>query len=346
MKQRNHAFDLLCGLCIVRMMSLHAMTFCGHQLEDWWLEVMQWSYFFMSFFFFKAGYFNKSVSGDTREYLKDRCKRLLVPYITTGLIGAAIYFAFLPLMLDRYHNPIEPLTWEHIWITSSFYGNQPTWFLFSFFSAYVIVHFLEKVPHLVWITLTFPAISYGLFHLGNPLYMSLNNVFMGVFFFELGRVWRILMERMGRKRTAILSAILCVAFVVSNIIFHDASYTMSFNTFKGNPVITVLNIICILCGLSGLLISLQLPRVPVISYIGEHSMVYFVGHYPILYIVKFTRLAFGRSIYTSKYDEIILLLPALFIICSWMVPFIERIPWLSGRWPKKKVTDTSVPVTQ
>ena len=62
LKKRNHAFDILCGICIIRMVTLHIMAFCGQDKQDWWLEVMQWSFFFMSFFFFKAGYFNKGTS--------------------------------------------------------------------------------------------------------------------------------------------------------------------------------------------------------------------------------------------------------------------------------------------
>ena len=61
MKERNHTFDFLCGICIIRMICLHTITFCGHKDDAWWLEVMGWSFFFMCFFFFKAGYFNKTV---------------------------------------------------------------------------------------------------------------------------------------------------------------------------------------------------------------------------------------------------------------------------------------------
>ena len=334
MKQRNHAFDLLCGLCIIRMVCLHIMTFCGHAHDGWWEEVMQWTYFFMSFFFFKAGYFNKSVAGNSLEYICEKSKRLLIPYMATGLIGCAIYFAFLPKMLDRYHHPIEPLQWSHIWETSSFYGNQPTWFLFSFFMAYVLVHFIEKVRGLHWVILFFPFVSYQMFLWDNPLWMSLDNVFMGVFFFELGRLWHTWMDRWGSRRTLAVSLVLCLLFVVGNCIFHDASYAMSSNKFTGNPLVTVANITCILCGLAGLLISLRLPRIPVLGYIGQHSMVYFVGHYPILYFIKFTRLSFGRSIY-GRYDEALLLVPIILIVCTWLVPYIEGIPWLSGRFPKK-----------
>ena len=139
MKERNHTFDFLCGICIIRMICLHTITFCGHKDDEWWLEVMGWSFFFMCFFFFKAGYFNKTVSGDTKAYITDKTKRLLIPYVVWGTIGFIIYAIYIPFEIDRYHHPIEPMEWSHLWKTSSFWGNEPVWFLFSFWAAYLRV---------------------------------------------------------------------------------------------------------------------------------------------------------------------------------------------------------------
>ena len=101
MKQRNHAFDILCGICIIRMVTLHIMSFCGEDKQDWWLMVMQWSFFFMSFFFFKAGYFNKGTNaGSDLGYLRDRSRRLLIPYLASGIIGAVVSFLLLILQGD------------------------------------------------------------------------------------------------------------------------------------------------------------------------------------------------------------------------------------------------------
>ena len=349
MKPRNHAFDLLCGICIIRMVSLHIMAFCGHADDEWWKEIMQWTYYFMSFFFFKAGYFNKSVLGDSRQYCRDKARRLLIPYISAGLLGNVIYFSFLPFLLNRFHKPIEPLTWDHVWMNGAFYGNNPTWFLISFFVAYIAMHFLEKLRHRLvrslpervqlassMIYFVFPFISYGLFTLSNPVVLGLSNVFMGIFFFELGRFWSRQLARWKPATTVRISFALTLFFIASNIVFHDCAYVMASNRFDGNPVVTVVNIAAILCGLSGLLIGTHMPRVPVVSFIGEHSMVFFISHYPILYYVKFMHLCFGRSIF-GRYDEALILFPAIFLICAWLVPYIEKTPWLSGRWEKKKI---------
>ena len=107
-KQRNHAFDLLCGICILRMIVLHVAGFCGMRGFLWCEKMMAWTFFFMSFFFFKAGYFNKTVSGNSKEYCIDRTKRLLVPYISWTLIGDAIFFGMMLFNLDMFMPYLVP----------------------------------------------------------------------------------------------------------------------------------------------------------------------------------------------------------------------------------------------
>ena len=110
---------------------------------------------------------------------------------------------------------------------------------------------------------------------------------------------------------------------------------MSQNLFTGNAMMAVVNATLILCGLAGVLLTLQVPRIPLLCFIGEHSMVFFISHYPMLYFYKFTHLSFGRSIY-GRVDDVLILLPVIFCLCAWLVPYIERVPWLSGRWPEKQ----------
>ncbi len=335
MKQRNHAFDILCGICIIRMVTLHIMAFCGQDKQDWWLEVMRWSFFFMSFFFFKAGYFNKGTSSGTDlDYLKDRSKRLLVPYLMSGIIGAIVYFSFYFPLVDRYKKFVEPLEWNHIWMKSGFYGNSPIWFLFSFFTVYMMVRYIDKVKYLCWLTIAFPALSYWAYKTGNNVPMSLGNVFIACYFFYLGRLWRWVMQRFSREQVMAASWLMVAAFVVLGIVA-PGTYNMSQNLFTGNALMAVVNATLVLCGLAGVLLTLQVPRIPLLFFIGEHSMVFFISHYPMLYFYKFMHLSYGRSIY-GKVDDVLILIPVIFCICAWLVPYIERVPWLSGRWPEKQ----------
>ena len=341
MKQRNHAFDILCGICIIRMVTLHIMAFCGQDKQEWWLEVMRWSFFFMSFFFFKAGYFNKGTSkGTDLDYLKDRSKRLLVPYLMSGIIGAAVYYSFYFPLVDRYKKFVEPLEWSHIWMKSGFYGNSPIWFLFSFFTVYMMVRYIDKVKYLCWLTIAFPALSYWAYKTGNNVPMSLGNVFIACYFFYLGRLWRWVMQRFSNQQVMAASWLMVAAFVVLGITL-PGTYNMSQNLFTGNALMAVVNATLILCGLAGVLLTLQVPRIPLLCFIGEHSMVFFISHYPMLYFYKFTHLSFGRSIY-GKVDDVLILIPVIFCLCAWLVPYIERVPWLSGRWPEKQPATQAV----
>ena len=335
MKERNHAFDLLCGLCILRMIMLHVISMCGYRSEFWFAKVMAWSFFFMSFFFFKAGYFNKGVSGKTLPYLKDRIKRLLVPYFVWGAIGSIVFFSFLFIFPDDFQQYYKILRWQHLWEDSHFWGNPPVWFLFSFFMAYVAVHFINKVKYLPWISVFFPFISYYLWTQHNPLWMSLDNVFMGVFFFYLGRGWRWLQRQVPKGWLVLLSVLLIAEFVVGNRWWHG-EYDMSLNKFVQHPWGAGVNTVCALVGISGLLLALPLRRVPVIGYIGEHSMVYFVAHYPLIFLYCFTHRVFHHTV-AHHWEDFILMMAFVLITCTWLVPYVEKISYLSGRYKKKEV---------
>lgn len=297
----------------------------------------------MSFFFFKAGFFNKGTSSGTdMDYLKDRSKRLLVPYVTSGVIGLVVYFSFYFPLVDRYKKFVEPLEWSHIWMKSGFYGNSPIWFLFSFFVVYMMVRYIDKVKHLCWLTVFFPAISYWAYRTGNNVPMSLGNVFIACYFFYLGRLWQWAMCRFEVRRLMAASWLMVLLFVVLGFVA-PGTYNMSQNIFTGNALMAVVRATLVLCGLSGVLLTARVPRIPWLCFIGEHSMVFFISHYPMLYFYKFTHLSFGRSIY-GRVDDALILLPVVFCICSWLVPYVERVPWLSGRWPgSRRASAEAVP---
>lgn len=333
MKERNHAFDFLCGLCIIRMLMLHIISMCGFRDVYWFGKVMAWSFFFMSFFFFKAGYFNKTVGGNSLEYIKDKAKRLLTPYVVWGTIGSIVYFGFFLLAPEHFAKNIERLAWSHTYKVSHFYGDPPCWFLLSFFMSYVAVHFLYKVRYLHYAIFLFPFVSYALWKLHNPLWLSLNNVFMGIYFFYLGRLWHRLQGVMDKRGIIALSIVLILVFVVGNKMWHG-EYDMSLNKFVQNPWGAGINTTCALCGISGLLLSLPVRRIPVINYIGEHSMVFFVAHYPLIFFYIFTHRAFGRQVW-HHWDDVITMSAFVLVICFWLVPIVEKVPWMSGRFKKK-----------
>ena len=333
MKQRNHAFDLLCGLCILRMIMLHSISMCGLRGTFWFGKLMAWTFFFLCFFFFKAGYFNKTVSGPTLPFVMDKARRLLIPYATWGVIASVFYFGFMYFFPQELHFYADQFRWDHVWKQSHFYGDPPLWFLFSFFWMYVAVHLMQKVPRLSCVALAFPLVSWWLAAEKHALWMSMSNVFMGVFFFYLGHWWHWLQDRLRTEHFVALSAVLVAVFAIGNHYWHG-EYDMSLNHWVQRPWGAMLNTVSALCGLSGLLLVGLKRRIPGICYIGEHSMVYFVAHYPLLFYYCFVHLAGNRSMY-HHWDDFILSTVIVLCICSWLVPYVERVPWLSGRIANK-----------
>jgi surface polysaccharide O-acyltransferase-like enzyme len=150
------------------------------------------------------------------------------------------------------------------------------------------------------------------------------------------------MCRFEIRRLMAASWLMVLLFVVLGFVA-PGTYNMSQNIFTGNALMAVVRATLVLCGLSGVLLTARVPRIPWLCFIGEHSMVFFISHYPMLYFYKFTHLSFGRSIY-GRVDDALILLPVVFCICSWLVPYVERVPWLSGRWPgSRRASAEAVP---
>ena len=63
-------------------------------------------------------------------------------------------------------------------------------------------------------------------------------------------------------------------------------------------------------------------------------MVFFVAHYPLLTFYQMLRSSFVRSL-RGHWDDMIILTLLSFVFCFWIVPFVERVPWLSGRFKSK-----------
>ena len=326
---RNHAFDILCGLCILRMVTLHVVCQTSLRQAEWWKPIMEWSFYLMSFFFFKAGYFNKGVQGNSRAYCRDKFRRLMIPYFSWAAISAAICLFFMLTFPGRFPGTEHSFHHFRIWIGGFTWGNSPLWFLPCFFTSYIMVHFIEKVKHLNLIILFFPLLSYWLFTHGNPLYLMMNNVFCGAFFFYLGKVWHRILGRTGDRTGLAVSMVLAAAFILCNIYLHG-EYEMRTNSFTGPFWQVMLNTVLALTGLSGILLTTHVRRIPGICYIGEHSMVYYIGHYPLIMLYVFLSVLLEHNIKRSVPDMMIMTL-LVFAICTLLVPFIESVFWLSGK---------------
>ncbi len=64
-------------------------------------------------------------------------------------------------------------------------------------------------------------------------------------------------------------------------------------------------------------------------------MVFFVSHWPILMFYKMIKSGYVRTT-RGHVDDYVLMILLIFSICFWIVPYVEKMPWLSGRFKTKK----------
>lgn len=63
-------------------------------------------------------------------------------------------------------------------------------------------------------------------------------------------------------------------------------------------------------------------------------MVFFVAHYPIMMLYKMIRSANVRTL-RGHWDDYTILILLLFGFCFLLVPHVEKVPWMSGRFKKR-----------
>ena len=67
---------------------------------------------------------------------------------------------------------------------------------------------------------------------------------------------------------------------------------------------------------------------------ARFAMVFFVAHYPMLILYKLIRSANVHSI-RHQWDDYTILLIIIFSLCFLLVPHVEKVPWLSGRFKRR-----------
>nr|MBP7471768.1 acyltransferase family protein [Prevotella sp.] len=223
-------------------------------------------------------------------------KRLIIPYILFSFISIIIYYLF--------HNSIS---FSHILKTSILntlydeapYYDGPLWFLLSLFIIRISFSLFYKIKINIITTaiLSFIcafALNYilnilkpnpYLFALGEkhipiilPYYWG--NIFCGLAYYCCGFILRC---KQYNKYLVIISALIFIIhlFIINNFDFR-------FNDLqKGNG--TYYYFIEIIFSLSGIILFNNLfktklnKKIPILTHIGQNSMIYFVTHYILLY---------------------------------------------------------------
>ena len=189
--ERDIHLDTVGGLLIVYMIIGHVDQWAdsGSTIVIPTMDMVL--FFFMSWFFFKAGMFYR----DKSDVLKKSMKRLLYPFFLWTAIGFAFH-AVTALYHGDYsliHYTLTPI--KQLFLFGAVVGNLPLWFLSSLFIIRISYHYLQRsISSVAIASLTF-ALSALMITIRNSTGILLPDYFysipMGLFFFSAGKVLQV-----------------------------------------------------------------------------------------------------------------------------------------------------------
>lgn len=309
---RDENIDTVAGLMILWMINLHIQKLSGFALIP--SRYMPFLPFFMMWFFYKSGMYHKVL--DFKTIAHTSIKRLLIPYAIFSFIGI-ISGTIISLyqnesLIDFYIGSVYQFI-----VMGGVFSNMPVWFLLSLFCVKIVFnHFIIKNVGKVCIgTSIVIAFLLAMIGVAKPPYFG--NICLGLFFYGLGYYFKQIQFKQNIFLISIFLYFLIYIFHPSNI---DVRANLcNLGTYLGAVVGGVFAII-VINNLSRCSISLR-P----LTYLGQHSMVYYLCHWIILKQVQTYVSASPKELYVIMCLACIMILPVIDrIIC------MANIRWIVG----------------
>lgn len=311
---RQSHLDVICGILIVYMVFYHCLQ-CANVTDSIYAKISgRFFFFFMPWFFFKAGMFFKRQL--TINALKLGVDRLIRPYIIFSLIGYVFYCAklFLDGKTDFFSDYISiPL--KSILAAGAFHGNAPLWFLLTLFAVRMIYVVLEKKISVCYLLIA-GLISMLLNAIGFDKPYWIANVCLGTFFYVSGYL---LKESQYQRKM----------FVMSIVVYMFALIIPSFVDVNRNHLEYGWYLSWMISAIAGCVLFNNLFRAiksnilfDLFEKIGRNSMVFFCSHWIVLTVTDIFLQMFQIGCWGEK-RLIVYFSVALLFIC--IVLFYKRV---------------------
>ena len=184
--ERNKSIDSVAGMMITYMVFTHVCQHYGYDDSTIYMTLEHIFYFFMPWFFFKAGMFFKI--GDNKTILKKKYSRLIRSFIIYSLIGHVCYCTICYVKGDLHLSTLVP--YNSLLMQGSIPGNLPLWFLLTLFLCCIVFNaIIRKGCSPYWIAAVSLLIAFALHIMDfkQPFYIA--NTMTGVFFMNMGYLY-------------------------------------------------------------------------------------------------------------------------------------------------------------
>ena len=251
--------------------------------------------FHMPLFFFISGFLFKNKQKDFQRFIKEKAKRLLIPYFTISLLS-------IPVQYVRFRmGEVETFTSKKLFIglfnlNGTVIYNRPLWFLMCLFVCLCLFYFISKMKFIyqaVIVTILF-TIGYYLSLISLRLPFSIDISFLALFFIFIGYQSKSVILKLKDQSTMIHIVLFLVfgflCFYVSSLQGRIGMRAMVIH----NPVFYVL------AAFSGILMTFSISYIirdaKLFIYCGKNSLAIMLNHFFVLSI-------FGAILTFSGYKE-------------------------------------------
>lgn len=305
--------DIVKYVCIIMVMLSHLET----RTEIW---SVFYSPFFLSAFFFTAGYVYKQ-RGDFKEFLHKKIRQLFVPWLVFSIFDLALSQV---ISFNAHESFLEELKWNFFQIRGQ--GDQ-IWFVAALFVAFIPFYFFIQCYEtkgqkmnggyrgncliavtLAWL-LSFTSILYtrgvpaDIFPWNSAsLPWHIEYMFQAMFYMVLGYMFRHNMEAEFDKYNTLKLRI------VASIIYLLLVFVPFFGKVKMPMVVDVLyQYLTSIVGIATLILIAKVIKAnKYINYVGQNTLIYFALHGKVYSIIQTLLKKFAVGFYSEVLNSIAL----------------------------------------
>lgn len=277
---RVQSVDLFRGLMIIWCIFVHmSLNFGVIQYSDTSPSTTIYDVlsFFMTPFYFISGYFFSS-RRDLKEFVSNKAKKLVVPYLFWGLVSVLVYYLFMYITTGE-------IVFTNLFkiSTGGLVSNTPLWFFFSLFFVNIIYYaanlLINKynrtgggkiIDSFIFLCFCFSFLVHNKLAL-----FSCGNIALGLVYFHFGfRFKQLAKQRDVLKKTFLISSIIVFSIIV---VFNNQN--LWFSQLVQAKGFFILNLPFSLSAIYILwYVTDKVSKLWMINYIGEYSLVYFACH--------------------------------------------------------------------
>lgn len=280
-KARLAYVDFMKGFCILLIVAFHI----DNDIFPLRVNMMLQS-FRIPMYYFLSGMFFKRYDGFT-DFVRRKVNNIIVPYIFFMLLTCVVHCAMWYVFRAGWFGKWEWLSFADPFLRRFYHYNTPLWFLISLFEVNVIYYILQKVCHnrvvryaciallafVAWYFKKQPIFN-------NPLF--LDTALMAMPYFVLGSEVKSAglinkNEKLDRWGMIVIIPLLMLLYAVSPKINLLIQSEPGFIRLYAVPFVAILGLFWF---------SKNMPKIPVVTYIGRYSIVVLGTHIMMIAFVK------------------------------------------------------------